>query len=50
MSMDFDALGDIVLSVRPTAVVLSVVTGVGPGCLCPISSSVVRRGMASLHP
>ena len=49
MSMDLDALGVMVSMVSPIAVELSVVTGVG-GCGCPISSSVLRRGMASLQP
>ena len=48
--MDLEALGVMVLSVRPMAVDLSVVTGVGPGCGWPISSSFVHRGMASLQP
>ena len=50
MSILFEALGIIVLSVSPIAVELSVVTGVGPGCGCPISSRVTRSGMASLQP
>ena len=48
--MDLEALGVVVLSVRPMAVELSVVMGVGPGCGWPISTSIVRRGMASLQP
>ncbi len=36
--------------VSPCAVMLSMVTGVGVGCLCPISSRVMQIGMACLHP
>ena len=50
MSMLLEAFGVMVSRVSPTAVELSVVTGVGPGCGCPISSSVTRRGIASLQP
>ncbi len=50
MSMAFDALGIIVFIVSPSAVELSVVTGVGPGWGCPISCRALRKGMASLHP
>eukprot|EP00956_Cyclotella_meneghiniana_P031233 scaffold81332_cov22-Cyclotella_meneghiniana.AAC.2 len=42
--MDFDAFGVIVSMVRPTAVELSVVTGVGPGWGWPISSRVNKNG------
>ena len=50
MSMALDALGVMVSIVSPTAVELSVVTGIGPNCGWPISSRVVRRGVASLQP
>ena len=50
ISMALDAMGSIVFVVSPTAVELSVVTGVGPGCGCPIFFKAVQRGMASLHP
>ncbi len=36
--------------VSPCAVMLSVVTGVDVGCLCPISSRAMQMGMACLHP
>ena len=43
--MDLEALGVMVLRVRPIAVVLSVVTGVGPSCGCPISAiAAVEQG------
>ena len=50
MSIAFDALGTIVFSVSPIALELSVVTGVGPGWVSPISSRAMCSGMASLHP
>ena len=49
-SFDFDAFGVMVPMVRPCAVMLSVVTGVGAGWGWPISSSVTRMGAACLHP
>ena len=48
--MAFDAYGVVVSMVRPTAVELSVVTGVRPGWGWSISSRVVHSGMASLQP
>ena len=48
--MALEAFGVMVSMVRPTAVELSVVTGVGPGWAWPISFSIVHQGMASLQP
>ncbi len=48
--MDFEALRVMVPMVRPWAVMLLVVTGVGLGWVRPISLSVVRRGAAILQP
>ena len=48
MSVDLAALGTIILSTNPNAVVLSVWIGVG-GCLWPISSSRRRAGIACLE-
>ena len=45
-----DALGVMVPMVKPCVVMLSVVTIVRLSCGCPISSSVVQRGTASLQP
>ena len=42
MLFDLEALEFMVPIVRPCAVLLSVVTGVGPGWACPISSKVKR--------
>ena len=50
MSIDFEALGVMVFWVSPTAVALSVVTGVGPGCGWPISLRAIRSGIAALQP
>ena len=36
--------------VSPCAVMLSVVTGVGVGCLWLFSSRAMQMGMACLHP
>ncbi len=49
ISFDFEAFGVMVPIVRPSAVLLSVVTGVGPGCMCPSSSNVLRIGIACLQ-
>ena len=46
MSIDFKRLLAMLFVTKPCAVVLSVYIGVG-GCLCPISSSAWRAGMAS---
>ena len=35
--------------VSPCAVMMSVVTGVGVGCLCPIFLRAMQMGMACLH-
>ena len=47
--MDMEAFGVMVPMVRPWAVMLLVVTGVG-GWASPISLSVVHMGAADLHP
>ena len=49
MSFDLEAFDTMVSSVSIWAVVLSVVTGVGPGCAWPSSSHVVRSGMAPIR-
>ncbi len=49
-SIDLEALGVIVPIVRPWAVMLLVVMGVGVGWKWPSSSSVVGSGAASLQP
>ncbi len=46
--MDFEALVVMVPMVRPCAVMLLVVIGVGLACLCPNSLRVVRRSAAIL--
>ena len=50
MSLDLDAFEFIVPIVSPCAVLLLVVTGVGPDWAWPISSRVTLYGMARLQP
>ena len=45
MSIDFKRLLAMLFVIKPCAVVLSICIGVG-GCLCPISLSAWRAGMA----
>ena len=46
---DFDAFGVMVPIASPMAVLLSVVMGVGPCCMCPNSSKVCCIGIACLQ-
>ena len=50
MSLDLEAFEVIVPIVRPCAVLLFVVTGVGSGCGFPISFSVTMYVISLFHP